>query len=83
MRFRFPRRGSTRWAWRGSTAGRAEEVKLPPGTVYRSKTELALEAIDRALASGLPSRPVLADSAYGNDFSFRGALRDRHREYAV
>ena len=59
-------------------AARAEEVKLPPGTVYRTKTELAREAIDQALAWGLPPRPVLADSAYGNDFSFRRALRDRH-----
>jgi len=64
-------------------AGRAAEVKLPPGTVYRSKTELALEAIDQASAWGLPPRPVLADSAYGNDFSFRRALRDRHLQYAV
>jgi SRSO17 transposase len=64
-------------------AGRAEEVKLPPGTVFRTKTELALEAIDQALAWGLPPRPVLADSAYGNDFAFRQALRDRHLQYAV
>jgi SRSO17 transposase len=64
-------------------AERAEEVKLPPGTVYRSKTELALEAIDQALAWELPPLPVLADSAYGNDFSFRQALRERHLQYAV
>jgi SRSO17 transposase len=53
---------------------RAREVKLPPGTVYRTKTELALEAIDQALAWGLPSLPVVADSAYGNDFGFRQAF---------
>jgi SRSO17 transposase len=62
---------------------RAEEVKLPPGTIYRSKAELALEAIDQALAWGLPPLPVLADSAYGNDFSFRQALRERQLQYAV
>lgn len=62
---------------------RAEEVKLPPGTVYRSKTELALEVIDQALAWGLPALPVVADSFYGNDFGFRQALRDRHLLYAV
>jgi SRSO17 transposase len=27
--------------------------------------------------------PVLADSAYGNDFSFRQALRERQLQYAV
>jgi SRSO17 transposase len=64
-------------------AARAAEVKLPPGTAYRSKTELALEAVDQALAWGLPPRPVLADSAYGNDFSFRQALRARQLHYAV
>jgi SRSO17 transposase len=62
---------------------RAAEVKLPPGTVYRSKTQLALEAVDQALAWGLPPLPVVADSAYGNDFSFRQALRERHVQYAV
>jgi SRSO17 transposase len=64
-------------------AARAQEVKLPAGMVYRSKTELALEAIDQALAWGLPPLPVLADSAYGNDFSFRQALRERQLQYAV
>ena len=62
---------------------RAAEVKLPPGMVYRSKTELALEAVDQALAWELPPLPVLADSAYGNDFSFRQALRQRQLQYAV
>src|SRR5215467_3252719 len=62
---------------------RAAEVKLPPGLVYRSKTELALEAVDQALAWELPPLPVLADSAYGNDFSFRQALRERQLQYAV
>jgi SRSO17 transposase len=62
---------------------RAEEVKLPPGTVYRTKTELALEAIDQVLAWGLPPLPILADSAYGNDFRFRQALQSHHLQYAV
>jgi SRSO17 transposase len=42
-------------------AARAHEVRLAPGMVYQSKTELALEAIDQALAWGLPPWPVLAD----------------------
>jgi SRSO17 transposase len=64
-------------------AERAEEIELPPGAGYRSKTELALETIDQALAGGLPLLPVLADSAYGKDFSFRKELRERHLQYAV
>ncbi len=62
---------------------RAAEVKLPPETPYRTKTELALEVIDQALAWGLPPLPVVADSFYGNDFSFRQSLRERQLPYAV
>ena len=64
-------------------AARAQEVKLPSGTVHQSKTELALEVIDQALAWELPVLPVVADSFYGNDFAFRQALRERHLPYAV
>lgn len=62
---------------------RAAEVKLPPEVSYRSKTELALEVIDRALAWELPRLPIVADSYYGNDFGFRQALRERRLSYAV
>ena len=62
---------------------RAAEVRLPPGTTYRSKTELALEVIDQALGWELPRLPVVADSYYGNDFGFRQALRERRLPYAV
>src|SRR3974377_1876840 len=64
-------------------AERAAEVKLPPETPYRTKTELALEVIDQALAWGLPPLPVGADSYYGDDYSFRQSLRERHLPYAV
>ncbi|MBI2150833.1 MAG: IS701 family transposase [Acidobacteria bacterium] len=68
--------------WLEDTA-RAAEVKLPPGTSYHSKTELALEAIDQAVGWELPRLPVVADSFYGNDFGFRQALRERGLPYAV
>ena len=64
-------------------AERAAKVKLPPGTSYRSKTELALEVIDQALGWELPRWPVVADSFYGNDFGFRQQLRERQLSYAV
>ena len=68
--------------WLGD-AERAAEVKLPEGTVFRTKTELALELIDQMLAWGVPVLPLLADSYYGNDFGFRQALRQRQLPYAV
>ena len=52
-------------------------------TVYRSKKELPLGALDQALEWGLPLLPVMADSLYGNDFGFRQGLRERHLQYAV
>ncbi len=63
--------------------GRAAEVKLPEGIVYRTKTELALELIDQACEWEIPSLPLVADSFYGNDFGFRQHLRQRHLSYAV
>ena len=51
--------------------------------VYQSKSALALLLLDQALGWELSKLPVVADSAYGNDFSFRAALRERGLEYAV
>ncbi len=64
-------------------AQRAAEVKLPPNTSYRSKTQLALQLIDQALAWELPRLPVVTDSFYGNDFDFRQQLRARGLGYVV
>src|SRR3990172_626974 len=64
-------------------AKRAAEVKLPPNTSSRSKTELGLELIDQALAWELPRLPVVADSFYGNDFDFRQQWRARGLAFVV
>jgi SRSO17 transposase len=64
-------------------AEQAAEVKLPPGTAYRSKTELALEVTDQALAWELPHLRVVADVYYGNDLDFRLQLRQRQLPYVV
>ena len=39
--------------------------------------------MDQALAWEVPRLPVVADSAYGNDFDFRAGLRERGLPYAV
>ncbi len=54
------------------------EARIPEDIVFRTKLELALTMIDRALADGLPRGIVLADSAYGNSSDFRAQLRRRH-----
>ena len=64
-------------------AERAAKVKLPTGTTYKTKTELALELIDQTVDWELPQLPVVADSFYGNDFGFREALRSRQLHYVM
>jgi len=65
------------------TSERRAAGKIPENIVYRSKNQLALDLIDQALAWELPRLPVVADSAYGNDFNFRSGLRERKMPYAV
>ena len=62
---------------------RRQKAGVPEGVVYRAKNALALELIDEALARGLPPAPVLADSDYGDDYSWRAALRVRGVGYCV
>jgi len=57
--------------------------KIPAAVEYQSKNQLALALLDQAIAWDLPPLPVVADSAYGNDFDFRQALRERGLHYAV
>jgi SRSO17 transposase len=65
------------------TPARRAEGKIPDDIRYRSKNQLALELIDQVLSWDVPRLPVVADSAYGNDFDFRAALRERGLQYAV
>ncbi len=62
---------------------RAAKAKIPPEVQYQGKSELAMELLDQAISWGVPARPVVADSAYGNEFGFREKLRHRGLSYAV
>jgi SRSO17 transposase len=62
---------------------RAAHVRVPPGTPYRSKTEVAVDLIDQALALEVPALPLVADTLYGNDVGFRQALRQRQLPYVI
>ncbi len=64
-------------------AKRRNQARIPTTVSYQTKTELALELVEQALAWNLPCGTVLADSLYGNDFSFRAALREKQLGYAV
>ncbi len=69
-------------AWLATPEKRAEG-KIPEDIVYRSKNQLALDLVDQVLEWEVPRLPVVADSAYGNDFDFRAGLRERGLQYAV
>jgi SRSO17 transposase len=65
------------------TPARRAEGKIPDDIGYRSKNQLASDLIDQVLSWDVPRLPVVADSAYGNDFDFRAGLRERGLQYAV
>ena len=69
-------------SWLATPARRAEG-KIPDDIRYRSKNQLALDLVDQALGWEVPRLPIVADSAYGNDFDFRAGLRERGLQYAV
>jgi SRSO17 transposase len=59
--------------WAGDPARRAR-VGVPPDLAFRTKPQIALEQIRRALADGVPPGVVLGDAGYGIDTDFRTAL---------
>jgi SRSO17 transposase len=64
-------------------AGRRQKVKVPEKVCYQSKNDLALHLVAQVQHWNLPQAPVVADSAYGNDFWFREALRQHELSYVV
>src|SRR3954467_6534216 len=53
---------------------RRAQAGVPKSAAFRTKAQIALEQIRRALAEGLPPGVVLGDAAYGVETDFRTAL---------
>jgi SRSO17 transposase len=53
---------------------RRKKTGVPDEIQFQTKTEIALEQIQRARERGIPQGVVLADAGYGVDTSFRAAL---------
>jgi len=68
------------WA---SDEQRRREAKIPEELQFRTKPELALDMIQRAEADGRPKAPVLGDTSYGTNSTFRMALRSMGFDYAL
>jgi SRSO17 transposase len=64
-------------------AKRRREAQIPDDVHFKTKPELGIEMIRRAVRAKLPRGVVLADSAYGSSAVFRRELRRLHLDYAV
>jgi SRSO17 transposase len=64
-------------------AERRAAAGVPETVQYRPKWAIALEEIDRVLASGARFGCVLADAEYGKAAEFRAGLAERRLAYAV
>jgi SRSO17 transposase len=69
-------------SWTGNPA-RRKECHIPDDVEFRTKEELALLMIDRAVADGVPGGIVLGDSWYGRSQRFRSAVRAHGFDYAL
>jgi SRSO17 transposase len=68
--------------WAADAARRAA-AGVPEAVAYRPKWRIALDEIDRVLASGARFGAVLADAEYGRAAGFRAGLAERRLPYAV
>jgi SRSO17 transposase len=62
---------------------RCQQAGVPEGVPFRTKPQLALGMLERALDAGVPAAWVAADEVYGNDTKFRRALEMRAQAYVV
>ena len=64
-------------------AARRREARIPDDVVFRTKPEMGLGMVARALADGLPPGVVLADAGYGASSDFRLGLHRLGIHYSV
>jgi SRSO17 transposase len=69
-------------SWTEDPARRAE-AHIPKEVKFKTKPELGIEMIRRAVADGFPTGLILADSAYGDNSEFRRHVRCEGLDYAV
>ena len=62
---------------------RREEAQIPEEVTFKTKVEQACDLIRRAVADDVPRGVVLADAFYGDEPSFRNAVREEDLHYAV
>ena len=60
---------------------RRAKAGVPSEITFATKSQIALELIERALADEVAPAPVLGDAAFGDSFAFRQRLRELHLEF--
>ena len=68
--------------WAGDPVRRAK-AGVPQDLAFRTKPQIALEQIRRALADGVPPGVILGDAGYGIDTDFRTALSELALVYVL
>jgi len=66
-----------------SDGARRRKAKIPEEVVFRTKPELATALATEAAGWEIPSAPILADAAYGDDTAFRTRLDGAEFTYVV
>lgn len=69
-------------SWTGDPV-RREECKIPEDVVFKTKHDLALEMITRAVDDKVPGDILLGDSGYGDSYEFRETVRILGFDYAL
>lgn len=64
-------------------AKRRSKAGVPERLEFQTKTAIALQQIDQAIAAGVPRGIVLADAAYGTETEWRDQLTARGLAYMV
>jgi len=62
---------------------RRKEAGVPKEISFQTKPAIALEQIRKAVRDGVPTAPVLADAAYGDNYDFREGLTELKLRYAA
>jgi SRSO17 transposase len=70
----------TRWT---NSPERRQEARIAPEVTFKTKPQLALEMLMRAMEQRVPPGVVLADTAYGSSSEFRQGIRSLGLHYAV
>ena len=69
-------------SWANDPALR-KQARIPPEIGFKTKPQLAVQMIRRAVEDGVPKGVVLADSAYGTSGEFRAQVRSLGLDYAL